>query len=85
MSHHELGRNMVVKIHTSFGECSVSDSRLVLQVGSALNKRLGRLQDHSCGGKQKYLPKTECQVVIHSHYFTDRVILAYSQHYRKYA
>jgi hypothetical protein len=35
---------MVVKIHTSFGECSASDSRLVLQLGSALNKRLGRLQ-----------------------------------------
>jgi hypothetical protein len=85
MSHHELKRNVVVKTHISFGECSASDSRLVLQLGNALNKRVGRLQGHSCGGKQKHLPETECQMVILNHYFTDRVILAYSQYYRKYA
>ena len=29
--------------------------------------------------------KLQCQKVIHSRYFTDRVILSYSHHYRKYA
>jgi hypothetical protein len=66
---------MMVKVLAYFGKCSASDCRLILQLGIALNKKLG----------EKHLPGIECQIVIYSHYFTDRVIVAYSHHYRKFA
>jgi hypothetical protein len=44
MSHHEFEMYVMVKILTSFSEWSASDSRLILQLGIALNKKMGRWQ-----------------------------------------
>jgi hypothetical protein len=75
---------MVVKLHISFGMCSDLDCSLVLWLGNTLNKRVG-LRATDVVASRNMCQELNFRHPVHNCYTVDRVILAYSYHYRKYA